>query len=291
MLDREERFELIENQQSELKKLTHHLAEMESQLALIFQASPDMIVFLRKDGTIIKLSESVEKILGYKKDELIGRSIWEFIHIDDIEKTKEIRASLLKETVIDRKKYFINRWLKKNGTYAKLSWRFTIYDKISDHEIGFATDITHMFIEDPNNFRLIHRSVELVKDGIIITDFTDRKNSIIYTNQAFCDMCGYTKEEILGKNPRFLQSDESEQCALSTIRNSINNGYSCDVLLKNFKKDRSIFFNHLYISPIIDEGVITNYIGVSRDLTKAVQDGHCIWDKTSSRGFGKVINI
>ena len=290
MSGREELLLNIENRQGELQKMTMYLTEMESQIALIFAASPDMIVFLHKDGKIVKISQAVKKVLGYEQEELKGRLIWEFIHPDDVEKTKNIRTALLGDRTIysDNKNFFINRWLKKDGTYAKLSWRFTIYDELSDHTIGFATDVTNLVLENPANFRLLHRAIGLVKDGIIITDNHESDNLIIYVNESYCKNCGYTKDEIIGKNPIFLQSNDPDQAALHTIRDAIKTGEGCEVLLKNFRKDKSIFFNHILISPIIDDGIVTNYIGISRDLTGLINEGVYIWDRTAPRGFGKL---
>jgi|GEM_PF-4796835 len=279
----------VENRQKELIELSSYLSELESQLSLVFAASPDMIIFIHKDGRIIKVSNAVQKILGYKQEEMINQYIWKYIHPDDIEKTKQARSELLESRVLffDHKEYFTNRWLKKNGNYAKLAWRFSLYDENEDHTIGIATDVTSLVLDNPFNFGLIHKALSMTKDGIVITDMMQPNNPIIYANIAFCHNTGYSIQELLGKNCRVLQSDDSDQAALKTIREAIHNGESCEVLLKNFKKDRTIFYNHVLISPIIENEIVTNYIGISRDLTELINEGVYIWDKFAPRGFGK----
>ena len=279
----------VKNREGEIKKLSSYLSELESQLALIFAASPDLIVFIHKDGTIIKVSQAVWRILGYERDSLVGKSIFDLIHPDDEEKTKSIRQKLMTDRHIyfDHNEYFSNRWRKHDGTYATLVWRFSIYDENEDHTIGFATDVTDLTLINPFSFGLIHKALRMTHDGVVITDTLQPENPIIYVNPSFCRNCGYTSEELIGKNCRTLQSDDKDQAALSTIREAINHGESCEVLLKNFKKDRTIFFNHVLISPIIEHGTVTNYIGISRDLTSLIAEGVYTWDRTAPRGFGK----
>jgi PAS domain S-box-containing protein len=279
----------VKVREGEIKKLSSYLSELESQLALIFAASPDLIVFIHKDGTIIKVSQAVWKILGYERDSLMGKSIFDLIHPEDAEKTQEIRKKLINDRHIyfDHSEYFSNRWRRADGSYATLVWRFSLYDENADHTIGFATDVTDLTLINPFNFGLIHKALRMTKDGVVITDMLHPDNTIIYANPAFCKNCGYESKELIGQNCRVLQSDDKDQAALFTIRESIKNGESCEVLLRNFKKDKTVFFNHVLISPIIEHSIITNYIGISRDLTQLINDGVYNWDRTAPRGFGK----
>ena len=277
----------IEHRQEMLDKTTMYLVEMESQLALIFAASPNMILLIYKDGRITNVSQAVQKVLGYTKEELVGRFVWDLIHPEDIEKTKDIQSIILgnKKAHFIENAHFVNRWLKKDGCYAKLSWKFTLYDHIEDNTIGFATDITDAVLENPANFGLLHRVVELTKDGILITD---KDCNLIYVNKSFCKTCGYEKEELIGRNAKFLQFTDIEQVAINTIRNSIKNGDSCEVLLKNYKKDGTVFYNNIIISPVVENSIVTNHIGISRDLTSLVDMGVYVWDGKAPRGFGKL---
>lgn len=289
MSETEQIFKEIKEREGEIKKLSSYLCELESQLALIFAASPDLIVFIHKDGTIIKVSQAVWRILGYERDSLVGKSIFDLIHPDDVSKTKDIRDKLMidRHIYFDHSEFFSNRWRKKDGTYATLVWRFSLYDENEDHTIGFATDVTDLTLVNPFSFGLIHKALRMTKDGVVITDMLDPDNPIIYVNPAFCGNCGYSKDELIGKNCRLLQSDDKEQAALNTIRLAIQHGESCEVLLKNFRKNKTVFFNHILISPIIEHGAVTNYIGVSRDLTSLIDEGVYSWDRMAPRGFGK----
>ena len=105
--------------------------------------------------------------------------------------------------------------------------------------------------------------------GISITDPNQEDNPIIYANEYFFGMLGYSREEIIGKNCRFLQGDERDQEAIKDLRVAIKEGKAISRVLKNFKKDGSVIYNQLTISPIYDAAKkLKFFLGVQRDVTK-----------------------
>jgi len=120
------------------------------------------------------------------------------------------------------------------------------------------------------------RALESASNGVIITDATTKDNVILYVNPAFEKMTGYSYKEVEGKNCRFLQGDEKDQQQLAILRNAIKSRVSCKVVLRNFRKDGTLFWNELTLSPIFDsKGKITNFIGVQNDITqRKMQEDH-----------------
>jgi len=111
--------------------------------------------------------------------------------------------------------------------------------------------------------------------AIIITDSNEPGNPIVYANPAFERITGYFIEEAIGKNCRFLQGEDQEQPALEELRAAIREGRDCQVTLRNYKKDGTLFWNELSISPVHDEeGNLSNFVGVLGDVTerKRVQE-------------------
>jgi PAS domain S-box-containing protein len=276
----------IKNRQEEIEQLSKYLSQLESQLSLIFAASPDLMVVSEITGKIIKVNNAARCILGYTPYELENKYIWDFIHPDDVQKTKIIRDQVLRDNIFfnDSRKYFVNRWLKKNGEYAKLAWKFSFFDQEKGYMIKFATDISTFELENPHALNLINQVVKNSRDGIVITDCL-RHNFIIYCNDAFLKATGYTSAELYNKNCRILQDRSEKQEAVKTIRECVSNGKRCEVLLKNKTKNGLTFFNHLIISPVYENNVLTNFIGISRDVTKEVNAGYVLWDPSSSSGF------
>ncbi|MFO7825871.1 MAG: ATP-binding protein [Cyclobacterium sp.] len=116
--------------------------------------------------------------------------------------------------------------------------------------------------------KLHDAAMESTSCGISISDARKPDMPLIYVNRAFCEMSGYLEEEVVGKNCRFLQGENRDQKARYIIREALDSGNHCQVLIKNFRKDGTFFWNDLIISPIRDkEGQLTHFVGVQNDVT------------------------
>ena len=117
--------------------------------------------------------------------------------------------------------------------------------------------------------RLLDRAVAASSNGIVITDPTLPDNPIVYVNPAFEKTTGYTVEEALGRNCRFLQGEDRDQPAIEELRACIREGQECRVVLRNYRRDGTRFWNELYVSPVHDDaGNLTNFVGVQNDVTE-----------------------
>ncbi|MBV9452918.1 MAG: PAS domain S-box protein, partial [Rubrobacter sp.] len=120
-----------------------------------------------------------------------------------------------------------------------------------------------------NGTWLREQALAASRDAIIITDPTLPDNPIVYANPPFEHVTGYSVEEAVGKNCRFLQSEDRDQPALEELRAAIREGRECRVVLRNYKKDGTLFWNELSISPVHDEeGNLVNFVGVLDDVTE-----------------------
>ncbi|HSI68241.1 MAG TPA: PAS domain-containing protein, partial [Planococcus sp. (in: firmicutes)] len=102
------------------------------------------------------------------------------------------------------------------------------------------------------------------KVATIVTDPSKADNPIIYANKTFEKMTGYGKEETLGHNCRFLQGKDTDPEDLQKIRNAIKNKESLTVVLRNYRKDGTPFWNRLSIQPVtVDDSLY--FIGTQTD--------------------------
>ena len=125
--------------------------------------------------------------------------------------------------------------------------------------------------QGPINLALLKKAVDASNDGIVIAEQEGDDNILIYVNKAFERLTGYQADEILYQDCRFLQAGDHDQDAIREIRAALKERRSVRVTLRNYRKDGSLFWNELSISPIVnDEDQLTYYIGVQKDVTKTV---------------------
>jgi len=121
---------------------------------------------------------------------------------------------------------------------------------------------------DTINNNIYLQALNSAKSGIIITDNRQPDNPIIYCNKAFESISGYSQNEIIGHNCRFLQAQDKSQPERQIIKDAVVNGKECKVEIRNYKKNGNLFWNELTISPVKDsEDNITHFIGVQNDIT------------------------
>ncbi|GEM_PF-3861740 len=138
-------------------------------------------------------------------------------------------------------------------------------------ELLSLRDITRRRRQE-EQLRLLKRGLEVSIDGVVIVDAMQADLPIIYANAAFSRLSGYPEEEIIGRNCRFLQRDDRAQPALNELRDAIAAQREAQVVVRNYRKDGSMFWNELYIAPVPnEEGVVTHFIGVQNDLTEQKQ--------------------
>lgn len=124
---------------------------------------------------------------------------------------------------------------------------------------------------------LLQRAIASSKNGITIGRASRGKFPLIYANAAFYDMTGYGPEQVIGENCNFLQNGESDQPGRHTLRAAMAQGTDATVLLRNYRKDGSAFWNEVTVSPVFNEDrVLTHYIGIQSDVTEREKNAQAI---------------
>ena len=132
-----------------------------------------------------------------------------------------------------------------------------------------------MFIVQKDNGVIPHVLTQILDscvNGVTLTDPDLEDAPIVYANKAFEDMCGYPKNEIVGRNCRFLQGQDREQPEIDKLRAAIKKGEAIEVTLRNYRKNGELFYNRLDVKPLLDDrGNIVYYLGVQYDVTNQIQ--------------------
>jgi PAS domain S-box-containing protein len=127
-------------------------------------------------------------------------------------------------------------------------------------------------MDGPDNLRLLDRAVTASTNSISITDPNRPDDPLVYVNPAFERTTGYAAEEVLGRNCRFLQGEDRDQPALGELRAAVHEGRHCTVVLRNYRKDGTLFWNELSVYPVRDEEErMINFVGIQNDITERIK--------------------
>ena len=120
--------------------------------------------------------------------------------------------------------------------------------------------------------QLLHKAISACSNGIIITNATEANNPIIYANLAFERISGYSVKEVLGKSWHFLLGEDDSHPDLKILEREMMQGTGCQLTMRNYRKDGTVFWNEIWISPVVNSsGVISNYISIQTDISDRKQ--------------------
>jgi PAS domain S-box-containing protein len=112
------------------------------------------------------------------------------------------------------------------------------------------------------------RALDVAAEGVTIADARLADRPLIYVNEGFERVTGYTAAETLGRNCRFLQGPGTDPAAVAEIRAAVAEERECIVEILNYRRDGTPFWNRLSITPVRNElGEVTHYIGIQSDVT------------------------
>jgi diguanylate cyclase (GGDEF)-like protein/PAS domain S-box-containing protein len=113
---------------------------------------------------------------------------------------------------------------------------------------------------------MFRRLVESSPEGVVLVDAQNPDHPVIYANPGFQALTGYSADELLGRNLRLLQGDDRDQDGRQRLREALGRGESCRVLLRNYRKDGTVFWNEMTVSPLLgSDGRVTHFAGHHRD--------------------------
>ncbi len=236
---------------------------------LLVEAVQDYGLFmLDPAGKVSSWNPGAQKSKGYAAEEVIGRHVSLFYTPEDVAAGAPERGLRIAREE-GRYEEEGQRVRKNREVFWAIATITNVMDSFGQH-VGFANvtrDITERK-QAEETLRLRNRAIEALLQGLCLTDATQPDNPIIYANQSFLRISGYSLDEIVGRNCRILQGPETDASVVQQLHACVTAGKSCLVELQNYRKDGTTFWNGLSISPIFDvAGQVTHFVGVLTDIS------------------------
>ena len=229
-----------------------------------------ILLVINKEGKVISINRKGCEILGYPLNEIVGKN-W-FDHFIP-ERNKKVVSEVFNELMSGKIKpveFNENVIVTREKKEKLIQWHNATLKDDNGHPVATlssGTDVTEQK-EVENALHIRNRALESAVNGILIADALQPDLPIIYVNAAFVKITGYDKDEVIGRNCRFLQKGDKQQEGIVTMKSAIKQGISCKVVVRNYRKDGALFWNEVAITPVHnDKGQLTHFIGLLNDIT------------------------
>lgn len=144
---------------------------------------------------------------------------------------------------------------------SELIAKSTDSSTVPDGLLASGQGLANKVLDDPD-FSFI-KALQTAQQNFVVTDPSLPDNPIVYASQGFLNLTGYSLDQILGRNCRFLQGPETDPKSVERIRKAIEQGNDMSVCLLNYRVDGSTFWNQFFIAALRDAaGNVTNFVGV-----------------------------
>ena len=244
---------------------------------------PDLILLLNERGKIIYANHRSLELLG-NEELLIGKSFHNLVDERDLARCPEQIEDWIDWQGCNNFPWEISIYLEDgrkqlvSGSAKKLS--LPSESESSSNLQGILISLRPIGKPDGSNIRrdLLIAAVEAAHSSIVIADTYQEDLPLIYVNQGFLKLSGYEEGEVLGQNCRFLQFPNQEEAIrdenqedLVELRKALKTGKSISVILRNYRRDGSLFYNDLYITPVYEKESLVAFVGVQNDVTDRVE--------------------
>ncbi len=252
--------------------LLGRLEESERRYRALFDAGSDAIFLMRSEDMLIEeCNEQACQLLGYEKEEIVGRTAFDFSPpLQDGDRTSEdvarvhVAAALAGE--LQRLPWTV---VRKDGEAVEADLSGVAIEIGGALKIQVSLrDVTAQKQAERDRVRLA-TAVDQASECVVITD---PEGAIEYANPAFEKTTGYAVEEVIGQNPRVLKSGEQDESFYRELWETITEGRVWRGHFINKRKDGTLYEEEASIAPVRDEsGRIAHFVAVKRDVTNEVQ--------------------
>jgi PAS domain S-box-containing protein len=265
--------ELSPEQKGTLQALAEALMsalEARRSVLRIFDAAHiDLFTLEPRDRTIFFASSGACARLGYSLKELVGMPVYDVLPALEEEVFDKAVASirggkpLVREAALRR----------RDGTTYPVELRVDAAEQSAGNLISaVAIDQTERKAAQ-REIDVLMRSINAASDVVLIYRVDPESGALLlnYMNDAYSRQTGYTREEAVGKNLDSFRLAMPDDDGMRAIRTAIKEGRSAEAELISYRKDGSTFWNQIAIHPIVEDGRITHWVSIERDISEEVE--------------------
>lgn len=244
------------------------LRASEMRFRAIFEAEPECVMVVSAKAEILQINAAGLQVLGAPSLEaLASKSLPDYISAQDCAAFMDLHGR-----VISGNSGALTFAIQSaSGELHQLETRAVPMQDAKGEAnlmLALSRDTTHRKIA-AHERRLGDHIFSAVSQGILVTQ---RDQTIVSVNRSFMDITGFNREDLIGHTCQMLQGPLTDADSRAQIREAISQGLEYQGEIVNYRKDGRWFWNDLSISPVRDEsGVVTNFIGVTRDVTERKQ--------------------
>ena len=254
-------------------QMTSEMRASEARVRAVVDSALDCIVAMDADGRILDFNPAAERTFGYARADIIGEHLADKIIPVAY---RERHAKGLERYIATGQSNVLGKRIEITALRADGS-EFPVELAITVASTGgkpvftaHLRDLTPRRVAE-QSLRLRSLAIESSVNGILIVDHRDPECPVEYANPAFRKITGLSAEEILGRNFQALLRTDGDDAATATVREGLRARREVRVLLRNYRKDGSRFWNDLFIAPVLDEqGDMTHSVMIVHDVTAAV---------------------
>jgi PAS domain S-box-containing protein len=247
------------------------LRESEARLRLVSEGLPAMICYIDTDHRYRYANRRYREFYAGSDVSIDGKTVEEVLGADSWQAAREnLLRALSGETI----NYVANRRRRTDGSARDLDISMFPHRDDTGRVLGIYSLILDVSGRRRAEaaLRLRERALEASSNSITISQPTPEGQKIVYVNPAFERITGYAAAEVIGQNPRVLQSDDLDQSEIEKLRIAIRETQEATALLRSYRKDGTLFWNSLHIAPVRDEtGRVTHFINVGTDVSELVR--------------------
>jgi PAS domain S-box-containing protein len=259
------------------------LAVEQARTRSIINAVPDVILGLDGDCCVAIVNPGVASVFGLPPEEMRGMPLQDFLPgITRDEAENRTTQGLYMRSTRTHVARFEMTARRHDGTEfpAEVS-----LSRIETEEGARYAAVVRDVTEQRMSMAMLNlysRALECTSNGVVISDMSLPGRPVFYANPAFYRITGYEPGSAIGRNCAFLQREDTAQPEIEELRAAVREGRSTQVVLRNYRRDGSLFFNELAIAPVVEgEGGIRHYVGVLNDVTERERSRMAIAERSA----------